>query len=76
MHSNDAGVFCSGTTCFQGDIRLQGVVNNTGRIEICHNNVWGTVCRDLFDSFDAQVACRQLGLPYEGRHVAVLTLSA
>ncbi len=33
----------------------------TGRLEICNNNIWGTVCDDAFANVDAQVACRQLG---------------
>ena len=48
--------------CNTGDIRL---VNGTspleGRLEICINNAWGTVCRRSFSSDDAGVACRQLG---------------
>ncbi len=38
----------------------------TGRLEICYNNVWGTICDDLFGSPDAQVACRQLGFAAQG----------
>ena len=66
VHSEDAGVRCAGTTCLQGAIRLQGGTNITGRVEICNNNAWGTVCSSLFGASDAQVACRQLGLPSEG----------
>ena len=66
-HIEDAGVLCTGTTCTRGDIRLQGTSTTAGRVEVCHNNAWGTVCRDSFDASDARVVCRQLGLPSVGK---------
>ena len=61
VHSDDAGVKCAGTTCTHGDIRLQGGTATSGRVEICINHIWGTVCDDFWDSNDAQIVCRQLG---------------
>ena len=48
--------------CNNGDVRLaDGNIANEGRVEICIDNVWGTVCDDVFTSVDAQVVCGQLG---------------
>ena len=33
----------------------------SGRLEICYNNAWGTICDDLWGQADAAVACRKLG---------------
>ena len=68
VHAEDAGVSCrtTGTTCTQGAIRLQGGTAMQGRVEVCNNNVWGTVCDDFWGAPDAQVACRQLGFSATG----------
>ena len=49
--------------CVHGDIRLAGTgtSSNRGRVEVCLNNRWGTVCDDSWSSNDARVTCRQLG---------------
>lgn len=38
-----------------------------GRVEICINNVWGTICDNMWDAMDASVACKQLGYSENGK---------
>lgn len=52
--------------CSDGDLRLAGERTAvSGRLEICYNNVWGTICNNVWGNGDSRVACRQLGFqPY------------
>ena len=53
--------------CYDGDVRLvNGSRPHVGRVEVCFNERWGTVCDDYIGNGDwntseADVVCRQLG---------------
>jgi len=68
VHAEDAGVICRGPAlCATGAIRLVGGTSVAeGRVEICYNGVYGTVCDDEWSTPDAQVVCRQLGYSTAG----------
>ena len=64
--------------CIGGDIRLRGGFDeNQGRVEICLNRVWGTVCDDGGWTVgggrpNARVVCRQLGLETECKYPLII----
>ena len=54
-------------SCTPGDVRLQGGLgSHEGRVEICFNDQWGTICDLGWDESDAAVVCRELGFLQNG----------
>ena len=54
-------------SCTVGQVQLVGGgIANEGRVEICIDNEWGTVCDDSWGSADATVVCRELGYSTQG----------
>lgn len=57
------GVFIySSELCTNGDARITGHSSNLiGRVEVCVNRTWGTVCEQGWSDPAAAVLCRQMG---------------
>ena len=52
--------------CRHGEVRLGGSSYHTiGRVDVCINGTWGTICSTSFTDNDASVVCSDLGyIPY------------
>ena len=44
---------------------MEGESETEGRVEVCINKRWGTVCSDMWSDNNAMTVCRQLG--YTGK---------
>lgn len=66
------GVETPNAQCSRGMVRLVNGSNELeGRLEICINNAWGTVCQQGFSSDDARIVCINLGLLNDTSNVVV-----
>ena len=54
--------------CEEGEVRLEdGTHESNGRVEICQNGIWGSVCSDtMWGVEDACIVCRQLQFTLDG----------
>ena len=54
-------VYSNLSNCSHGDVRIAGGESKyDGRVEVCINGVWNSVCSQLWGNLHAQVVCRQL----------------
>ena len=50
--------------CSDGDVRLRGGTEFAGRVEVCANGTWGTICDRGWGPDDARVICNQLDMTH------------
>ena len=55
--------------CTHGEVRLVGSTWPwQGRVEVCINNLWTSICDSSWSPYDAQTVCSQLGYPRTGTY--------
>lgn len=53
--------------CTEGEIRLaNNSTESEGRVEICVNGLWGTMCPNNTSTLDVKTICKQLGFSEYG----------
>ena len=79
---NTLGVICQGNTsapteCQHSDVRLVDGRNKAeGRLELCANGYWALPCDDQWNIIGTEIVCKQLGLPTNGKHAFMHSVTA
>ena len=61
-------MFLDPGSCEEGAVRLaNGIIEQEGRVEVCHDGVWGSICDEGWDKTDAHIVCQQLGYATTGK---------
>ena len=53
--------------CVENSIRLvDGSIEQQGRVEVCIDGIWSSICDDGWDKTDSFIVCKQLGFAEDG----------
>ena len=64
------------SVCTPGSIRLMdGNSTQEGRVEICYNETYNSICDDRWDELEAAVVCRQLNYTEQGEFLQTKILT-
>lgn len=67
-------ILVESSNCQEGDVRLvNGSFTTEGRVEVCSNGIWGSICSTKFTAIDAYVICKELGYGLIGENLLVLS---
>ena len=59
------------TNCTDGELRLAGGTELSGRVEICYNRVWYGICSDNYNRYSTpSTICKGLGYSSQGTSIA------
>lgn len=59
--------YCYADMCSDSAVRIAGGSDDfIGRVEVCVNGTWGTVCGDGWNNYSASVVCEQMEFSPQG----------